>query len=93
MIARLWRGVATDAAPYLRHFDGKVVPALKTIAGYRGHRVLRREDEILVVTFWDSMEAIRAFAGADPEKAVVEPEARMVLAEFDDFVRHYEVER
>jgi heme-degrading monooxygenase HmoA len=93
MIARLWRGVAKDAAAYLRHLDGNVVPELKKIAGYRGYRVLRREQEILVMTLWESMAAVRAFAGADPEKAVVEPEARAVLAEFDDFVRHYEVER
>ena len=60
-------------------------------------RVLRREEhgrvEFLVMTFWDSMAAIRGFAGADPERAVVEPEARAVLAEYDNFVRHYEVER
>lgn len=42
---------------------------------------------------WDSMAAIGRFAGAEPERAVVEPEARAVLAEYDDFVRHYEVER
>ena len=93
MIARLWRGVAKDAEAYLRHLDGNVVPELEKIAGYRGYRVLRREQEILVMTLWESMAAVRAFAGADPEKAVVEPEARAVLAEFDDFVRHYEVER
>jgi heme-degrading monooxygenase HmoA len=60
-------------------------------------RVLRREErgrvEFLVMTFWDSMESVRRFAGPDPERAIVEPEARAVLAEYDDFVRHYEVER
>jgi heme-degrading monooxygenase HmoA len=93
MIARLWRGAARNAAAYLRHLDGKVLPALRTIPGFQGLRVLRREREILVMTFWDSMDAIRAFAGDEPEKAVVEPEARAVLVEFDDFARHYEVER
>ena len=44
------------------------------------------------MTLWDSMDAIRRFAGEDAEHAVVEPEARAVLAEYDDFVRHYEVE-
>lgn len=53
---------------------------------------LRRHDEFLVITLWDSMDAIRRFAGEDSERAVVEPEARAVLAEFDDFVRHYEVQ-
>jgi len=93
MIARVWRGVAADAGAYLRHFDGSVLPALQKIAGFQGTRVLRREKEILVTTFWESMDAVRAFAGADPEKAVVEPEARAALVAFDDFVRHYEVVR
>jgi heme-degrading monooxygenase HmoA len=100
MIARLWRGVALDlpnAQAYLRHFEATVLPTLATIDGYRDARVLRREDrgrvELVVMTLWDSMAAIRRFAGADCERAVVEPEARAVLAEYDDFARHYEVER
>ena len=100
MIARMWRGTAADgegARAYFRHLEANVVPALEKIAGYCGVRALRRVQEgrveILVTTFWESMDAVRAFAGTDPEKAVVEPEARAVLAEFDDFVRHYEVAR
>jgi heme-degrading monooxygenase HmoA len=100
MIARVWRGVAqgrSNADAYFRHLDANVLPALTRIAGYREARVLHREQggrfEFLVMTLWDSMAAIRRFAGDDPERAVVEPEARAVLAEFDDFVRHYEVER
>ncbi|HEV3009549.1 MAG TPA: antibiotic biosynthesis monooxygenase [Burkholderiales bacterium] len=100
MIARLWSGVARDrrnAEAYLRHLAANVLPALKGIDGHREVRVLRREAggrvELVVMTFWDSMEAIRRFAGEDAERAVVEPEARAVLVEYDDFVRHYEVER
>lgn len=100
MIARLWRGVAhtsVNADVYLRHLTMNVLPSLSAIPGHCGARVLRREDgghvEFLVLTFWDSMDAIRRFAGENPERAVVEPEARAVLAEYDDFVRHYEVER
>lgn len=99
MIARLWRAAApTPAAAdaYQRHVTTQVFPALRAIAGHRGAQVLRREEgaraEFLVLTFWDSMDAIRRFAGADPERAVVEPEARAVLAGYDDFVRHYEVQ-
>ena len=94
MLARLWRGRAktpADAAAYQRHVTARVLPALKEIPGHRGAQVLRREEEFLVITFWESMDAIRRFAGEDPERAVVEPEARAVLAEFDDVVRHYEV--
>jgi heme-degrading monooxygenase HmoA len=100
MIARLWRGVAREPAAaeaYLRHLNANVLPVLEGIEGYRGVRVLRREEDgrvaFLVMTLWDSMAAIERFAGGDPERAVIEPEARAVLAEYDDFVRHYEVER
>ena len=97
MIARLWRGVAVagNAEAYQRHATGAVFPALRDIRGHRGayllKGVLSGRTEFLAVTLWDSIEAIRAFAGDDPETAVVEPEARAVLAEFDDFARHYEV--
>ena len=94
MIARLWRGRARtpdDADAYQRHVTTRVLPELEAIDGHRGAQVLRRQEEFLVITFWESMDAIRRFAGEDPERAVVEPEARAVLAEFDDVVRHYEV--
>jgi hypothetical protein len=44
-----------------------------------------------VLTLWDSMEAIRRFAGPEPNKAVIEPEARAALASFDEYVTHFEV--
>jgi hypothetical protein len=47
--------------------------------------------EFLVLTMWESMGAVQSFAGLEPEKAVVEPAARAVLAEFDEIVAHYEV--
>jgi len=100
MIARLWRGVAStsvNADAYRRHLLTKVLPSLTVIPGHRGARVLRRDDgghvEFVVMTFWDSMDAVRRFAGEEPGRAVVEPEARAVLAEYDERVRHYEVER
>jgi hypothetical protein len=49
------------------------------------------EVEFLVLTLWESMEAIRGFAGEQPEVAVVEPEARAALVRFDSTVTHYEV--
>ncbi|HLJ19599.1 MAG TPA: hypothetical protein VKU84_05350 [Stellaceae bacterium] len=97
MIARLWRGVAVggNAEAYRQHVTGTVFPSLREIAGHRGAYLLKRtaggRTEFLAVTLWDSVDAIRAFAGDDPETAVVEPEARAVLAEFDDSARHYEV--
>ena len=97
MIARTWRGSASgdNAVAYQRHFSDTVAPALQALPGQRGAYLLRREvggrTEFLAVTLWDSREAIHAFAGADIGKAHVEPEARAVLAEFDDFANHYEV--
>src|SRR5580700_10494158 len=97
MIARLWRGAAEtgNADAYQRHATATVFPSLRDIPGHRGAFLLKRaaagRTEFLAVTLWDSIEAVRAFAGADPDTAVVEPAARAVLAEFDDFARHYEV--
>lgn len=71
------------------------MPALRQLAGYRGVEVLRRRheagDELVVTTYWDSLDAIRAFAGADVETAVVAPAAQQVLARFADRAIHYEV--
>jgi heme-degrading monooxygenase HmoA len=98
MIARLWRGVAStqaNADAYQRHVTTSVFPSLAAIRGHRGAKVLRRDEagraEFLVMTLWDSMDAIREFAGDNPESAVVEPEARAVLSDYDHFVRHYEI--
>lgn len=97
MIARIWRGTATadKAADYQRHFTTKVAPHLKELAGHRGAYLLRQEDkgevEFLAVTLWDSIESVRAFAGQNPDVAIVEPEGRAALSRFDEFARHYEV--
>ena len=97
MIVRIWRGQATieNADVYLRHVTETVFPSLAGIRGHRGAYLLQREAagrvEFLAVTLWESLEAVRAFAGDDVECAVVEPKARAVLAEFDSFVRHYDV--
>jgi heme-degrading monooxygenase HmoA len=97
MIARMWRGSATtaNAAAYERHFTARVVPHLKDIPGHRGAYLLRRSTddrvELLAVTFWDSIETIKAFAGPRPELAIVEPEGRAALSEFDDFATHYDL--
>jgi heme-degrading monooxygenase HmoA len=97
MIARIWRGQATNAKAdaYFRHVTGAVFPSLKDLAGHCGAWLLRRQadgqTEFLAITFWESLDSVRAFAGDDVTAAIVEPEARAVLADFDDFARHYEV--
>jgi heme-degrading monooxygenase HmoA len=96
MIIREWRGCAEAqrAEAYANHFREKVAPDLRSIAGFLGAdlacRTVGDKVEFLVLTRWRSMEAIRAFAGPDAERAVVEPAAVAALTEFDEFVRHYE---
>jgi heme-degrading monooxygenase HmoA len=97
MIIREWRGRANPATAtaYPRHFHEKVVPELREVPGFAGAQLGRREidgkTEFLVLTRWQSMNAIRAFAGIEVDKAVVEPGAVAALTDFDANVRHYEV--
>src|SRR5207244_12548361 len=83
------------AEAYPRHFRETVVPELRNVAGFVGAHLSRRslgdQLEFLVLTRWQSLDSIRAFAGADIGKAVVEPGAAAALVEFDADVRHYEV--
>jgi uncharacterized protein len=97
LILRMWRARSTvekeDA--YVQHVTEKVFPSLGRIEGHRGASLLRRRVdgaiEVVVLTLWETMDAIRRFAGSEPERAVIEPEARAALTEFDDFVAHFEV--
>lgn len=97
MIARYWRGLARPEAAdeYIEHLRTSTLPNLAQLAGHRGAYVLSRVRaegvEFVVVTFWDSLESIGAFAGDDPERAVVPPEARRALARFDERAEHFEV--
>jgi len=97
MIARLWSARAThvQAQAYLRHFSEAVRPALRRYEGYVSSTVLTRQAgkamEILVITVWQSIAAIDAFAGADREAAVVAPEAAALLIDYDRRVRHFEI--
>jgi heme-degrading monooxygenase HmoA len=96
-ILRLWKGRATTAkaGDYVRHATRTVFPEVQSLPGHRGAWLLRRSVgtgiEFMVLTLWASMDAVRGFAGPDPEKAVVEPAARAALSEFEETVTHYEV--
>jgi heme-degrading monooxygenase HmoA len=99
VITRRWRGWTTtpgDADAYVAHFDGSVRPQLAALDGFLGAslEVVPADDgrtEIVVVTRWDSMDAIHAFAGDDLDAAQVEPAARAVLDAFEERVTHGEV--
>ena len=97
MIIREWRGRAATASgeAYPEHFRASVLPELLQVPGFLGAHLSRRqlEDriEFLVLTRWQSIEAIRGFAGSNISKAVVEPAAVAALLDFDASVQHYEV--
>ena len=97
MIARHWRGLVKRdrAAAYVEHLQSETLPQLVQLAGFHDAKVLRRDlpegVEFLVVTIWDSLDSIRAFAGNDIESAVVPPQARDMMIEYDRKARHYEV--
>lgn len=97
MIARHWRGwtLLEHADAYEALLRERVLPGLQTIAGYRGGYVLRREQdeeaEFVVINFFDSLEAVQAFAGPDYQTPVFEPEARALLCRVEPRASHYQV--
>lgn len=97
MIGRLWRGWATapHARAYEELFRTSILPDLQRIGGFIAAYVLHRdageEVEIVTLTLFDSMEAVRVFAGREPELAHVTIEARQLLSRFEKTVIHYEV--
>ncbi|MDX1534313.1 MAG: antibiotic biosynthesis monooxygenase [Thermoplasmata archaeon] len=97
MIGRLWRGwtSAENADLYEELLRGEVLPGIHRIPGYLGAYALRREvaegAEFVTLTLWDSMDAVRQFAGEDYETAVVPDKARALLTRFDRTSAHYEV--
>lgn len=97
MIIRTWRGAvrAHDADEYLQHQADTGVREYRETAGNLGVLVLRRPQEDLVevttVSFWTSMDAIKAFAGDNPEQAKFYPGDDALLAEKDTHAQHYEV--
>jgi heme-degrading monooxygenase HmoA len=97
MIIREWRGRASaeQTEAYPDHFHRVVVPELRKRAGFLGAHLGRRriddEIEFVVLTRWKSMEAIKAFAGEDPDRAVVDAGATATLRDFDARVQHFDV--
>jgi heme-degrading monooxygenase HmoA len=85
MIARVWSAQATgtQAPADAEHPRAQVLPAVRRVDGYSGAMLLERAApealEIIVLTFWRSLDSIRGFAGADLEAAVVAEEAAALL--------------
>ena len=97
MIARVWRGIAwpDKASDYVEHLRRAVFPELHQIPGFREAFVLQRKMnegvEFTVQTIWESLDAIREFAGENVETAVIAPAAKPLLREFESSVIHYEI--
>ena len=97
MIARHWRGWTTpqNADAYEQLLKDRVLPSLKKIEGYRGGYILRNdgtdEVEFVVINIFDSLDAIKRFAGPDYHIPVFEPEAKKLLSRVEPVALHYEV--
>jgi len=97
MLARTWHGVtpAAKSEAYLAYLNKTGVPDLQATPGNRGVYVLRRiageHAHFLFVSLWDSLEAIKEFAGEAPERARYYPEDKDFLIELEPHVMHYEV--
>lgn len=97
MIARIWDGAvrAEQADAYHAYLLRTGIADYQQTAGNRGVHVLRRIDgdtaHFRLITFWEDMDAIRSFAGDDPERARYYPDDDEFLLHRERFVRHYEV--
>ena len=97
MIARLWHGRVPTAKSesYRRFVNGRAIPDYRSVPGNIGVHILeRREGEVthfITLTFWESLDAVRAFAGEEVDKAKYYPEDSGFLLEFEPRALHYEV--
>jgi heme-degrading monooxygenase HmoA len=97
MTSRHWKGTVKPnmADAYVRHLKTETLPQLSAVPGFVSATILRRPveegTEFQVVTLWESLTAIAAFAGEDVEVAVVPATAQAMMTEFDRRVTHYEV--
>jgi hypothetical protein len=98
MIARVWRGWTRphDADAYAQFLSAQLFPEVAArVGGFRGGDVFHRRDgpdvEFLVVTFFDSIDDVRRFAGERIDVPVIEPEAARLIVRGDERVEHYDV--
>lgn len=97
MVARVWHGYTKPeyADSYEAMLKPELLPGISKVKGYRGSYLLRRnlgsEVEFITIMLWESIDSIRAVAGADYETAVIPEERRKYLARYDANAVHYEV--
>lgn len=97
VIARIWRGrtLASRADEYQAYLNASGITRVRATPGNLGVTVLRRTEgektEFLVMSIWESIDAVKSFAGADYQKAVILPRDREYLLEVEPNVLHYEI--
>jgi len=97
MLARIWRGstAASKADDYLKYMNKTVVQEYRATQGNRGVYLLRRIDgskaEFLLLSLWESRDAIKTFAGPEIDKAKYYPEDKSFLVDLESTVTHYEL--
>lgn len=97
MIARIWHGVtrAADYDAYWSLLQRLAIPDYRRTPGNLGVRLFRRLEgdraHFLTLSYWTSLDAVRAFAGEDVDVAKYYPEDREFLLEFEPTVQHFEV--
>jgi antibiotic biosynthesis monooxygenase (ABM) superfamily enzyme len=99
MISRIWHGYTRpgEADAYEALLRDEIFTGIenRSIGGFQEIQLFRRdvgdEVEFITVMWFDSLDAVRAFAGEDYEASVVPPAARELLARFDERSQHYEV--
>jgi heme-degrading monooxygenase HmoA len=97
MISRQWRGLAKPerSEDYIDHLRKDTFPKLRTLTGFVDASILQRKladgIEFIIVTRWLSLTAIEAFAGSDPNIAVVPDNVQEMMVDYDRSVRHYTV--
>ncbi|MDD8018961.1 MAG: antibiotic biosynthesis monooxygenase [Bacteroidota bacterium] len=99
MISRIWHGytIPANADAYESLLKSEIFTGIQSrqIVGYKGIQLLRRtlgtEVEFITIMLFDSIDAIRSFAGQEYEIAVVPAKARTLLSRFDARSQHYEV--
>ena len=98
LTCRMWRGWAsrTNAPAYQAYLEHELFPHMVTELsprGYRGHQLLTREDgdevEFVALTWFDSIESVKSFAGLDVTRANVSPKAQELLAHWDAHATHF----
>lgn len=96
MISRVWHGWTgrANADAYENLLRQEILPGIHRVRGFKGAQLLRRDDrdevEFVTITLFDTLDAVREFAGEDYEVALVPAHARKLLAHFDARSAHYE---